>query len=442
MRTAKPARKLAPVAAVGPLDEGGAHSLHCAQFTQFKDKYEALFDQASDAIVIVRADGRIDAANQAMEELTGFLKGELEGGFVAVLSPGPGKLEAGHHVKPLSAAMLAAPGTYEDVAVVRKDGYVRFVDLSVRILTSGRPAGSEGDATLAMALFRDVTEKKRMERELITKHTEMRDACIQLERKNAELQAMQETLVQSGKMAALGELAAGIAHELNQPLQAIRGYAQELRDVDRPGSDAPDAAGSARRAREEATHEIVSAVDKMAQIIEYMRAFIRKSNERYEESDVHAAIEDALKMLSRQFASRGIRVERDFAAALPKVYANPLQLEQVFINLASNARDAIEATGRGGGRVSIRTRLVADAKGAELVEIVFRDDGAGMSERTKAKVFNPFFTTKEVGKGMGLGLSLSYGILSKLQASVVVESEVGKGAEFVIRIPRDFRELA
>src|SRR4029079_13921114 len=95
---------------------------------------------------------------------------------------------------------------------------------SVRLVTGAKPV-------LAVALFRDMTEKKRMERELITRHAELRNAYFQLEKKNAELQSMQETLVQAGKMAALGELAAGIAHELNQPLQGIRGYAQELQSV-------------------------------------------------------------------------------------------------------------------------------------------------------------------------------------------------------------------
>jgi PAS domain S-box-containing protein len=403
-------------------------------------KYQAIFDQASDAILAILADGRIDAANLAVEEMTGYLKTELAGAHAELLVPDEAKLHAhaGTRARAIRREFLIQPGTYEDIAIQRKDGYVRFVDLSVRVISDG-----EGGASMSIALFRDVTEKKRMERELITKHTELRDAYVQLERKNAELQAMQETLVQSGKMAALGELAAGIAHELNQPLQGIRGYAQELRDIQehvaKTLAQPPAAAVAAQSA--EAVHEIISSVDKMAQIIEYMRAFIRKSNEKHELTDVHVAIDEALKMLSRQFAMRGIRVERDFAKNLPQVYANPLQLEQVFINLSSNARDAIEATGRGNGKVSISTKAVRDAKG-EFVEIVFRDDGTGMSERTKSKMFNPFFTTKEVGKGMGLGLSLSYGILSKLQASVVVESELGKGAAFVIRIPRDFRELA
>lgn len=383
----------------------------------FENKYQTLFDQASDAILTVWPDGRIDAANLAVEELTGYIKAELQGAEIGMLSPSLEKFEPSRHGRRLSASFFEVPGTYEDVAIVRKDGYIRFVDLSVRSVGSG-------ETVLAIALFRDVTEKKRMERELISKHTELRDAYFQLEKKNAELQAMQETLVQSGKMAALGELSAGIAHELNQPLQGIRGYAQELAQITEPTE------------REGALAEIVSCVDKMVGIIEYMRAFIRKSNEGHEFVDIHVPIDESLKMLSRQYAMRGIEVRREFDRTIPQVFANPLQIEQVFINLASNARDAIEATGRGKGTVSITTRSSGD-----FVEVLFRDDGAGMADRTKAKAFNPFFTTKEAGKGMGLGLSLSYGILNKLHGSILVESELGKGAAFLVRIPRDFREL-
>jgi PAS domain S-box-containing protein len=396
-------------------------------------KYRILFEQASDAILTFASDGVsgtafvMDDANQAFEELSGFVKPELVGSPISILKPVFSE-GAAVRARPLSAELLAMPGTYEDIAIARKDGYTRYVDLSVRIVER---SASEGGGTLTIALLRDVTEKKRMERELITKHAELRDAYFQLERKSAELQAMQETLVQSGKMAALGELAAGIAHELNQPLLGIRGYAQELQSLALPFlKGRPNEAES-----DGALKEIISNVDKMAAIIGYLRAFVRKSTESFGPSSVHHAIEEALKMLDRQFASRGILVDRQFAQNLPEIYANPLQLEQVFINLATNARDAIEATGRGGGNISIST---ADA--GTMVEVSFRDDGCGMDSRTKSKAFNPFFTTKEVGKGMGLGLSLSYGILSKLHGSIVVKSEVGKGAEFVIRIPKDFRE--
>jgi PAS domain S-box-containing protein len=198
---------VAPSVATAVASVSGTPDLH--------SKYQAIFDQASDAIMTILPDGVIDGANQAIEEMTGHLKAELVGNSVDMLTPPHTNKSAHHHGRPLTKEMLSSSGTYEDVVVARKDGYNRFVDLNVRSISSGA-------STLTLALLRDVTAKKQMERELITKHTELRNAYLQLEKKNAELQAMQETLVQSGKMAALGELAAGIAHELNQPLQGIR----------------------------------------------------------------------------------------------------------------------------------------------------------------------------------------------------------------------------
>ena len=382
-------------------------------------KYEALFDQAFDAIIALHEDGSIDSVNQAAEEMSGYMRSELVGKNARVLEPAASKFPKASRNKNLSASLFSAPGTYEDVVISGKDGLSKVVDVSVRIVSG------HGER-LVLATFRDITEKKRMERELLTKHAELRDAYVELEKKNVELETMQQTLVQAGKMAALGELAAGIAHELNQPLQGIRGYAQELQQI---VVATPEITSG--------LSEIISNSDKMASIIGYLRAFTRKSVEKHEMVDIHLPIEEAFKMLSRQFASRGIRVTRDFGTQIPQVYANPLQLEQVFINLATNARDAIEATERGAGSVSISTRV-----NGEFVEIIFKDDGCGMSDRTQAKAFNPFFTTKEVGKGMGLGLSLSYGMISKLHGSIVVQSEIGKGTTFLIRLPIDFRELA
>jgi PAS domain S-box-containing protein len=407
MPTAKAVPSTAHLKAVPPIASGA------------EGKFRVLFEQASDAILILGADGLIDEINHAFEELTGFVRDELIGQKPSDLFPTHAQAQTMGRAREMNGELIQISGTHEDIVIRQKDGIVRLVELTIRPVEMGQEL-------LSMVLFRDVTEKKRMEREVLTKHSELRNAYVQLEKTNADLKAMQETLVQAGKMAALGELAAGIAHELNQPLQGIRGYAQELQ-------------ATLTGASEEAQtflKEIISNADKMAQIIQYLRTFTRKSVEDLEWVDLHTAVEEAFKMLSRQFHSRGIQIHREFAKDLPKLYANPLQLEQVFINLSTNARDAIEASGRGTGNIWIRTRADGD-----FIEVTFRDDGAGMNERTKAKVFNPFFTTKEVGKGMGLGLSLSYGILTKIHASIVVESELGKGAQFVLRIPKDFRAI-
>jgi C4-dicarboxylate-specific signal transduction histidine kinase len=175
----------------------------------------------------------------------------------------------------------------------------------------------------------------------------------------------------------------------------------------------------------------------MNRIIDHLRNFTRKSTEDFQMVDVHSVIEESLKLLDRQLVVRGIKIERKFSIALPLIYCNPFQLEQVFINLATNARDAIEAKKTNSGKMTIQTSL---SKDTQFIEIQFSDDGVGIPDQTKAKVFNPFFTTKEVGKGMGLGLSISYGILSRINASILVESAAGRGTTFTIKLPVDFRK--
>lgn len=389
-------------------------------------KFKAVFECVSDALITVDAQGLIELVNPAAEEMTGFLRDELVGKDLLFIAP---KAKLPSRTRALATEFFSNEGTYEDVAIESKDGYPRVVDLSVRIMRE-----TKAGLAVSVLLFRDVTEKKKMERELITKHSELRNAFVELEKMNSALNLSRDTLVQAGKMAALGELAAGIAHELNQPLMAIRGYAQELQHGLAETVKGTPAEGECSIGFK----EIISASDKMAKIISHLRTFTRKSTEDFEWVDIRFTIEEALKMVSRQLSSRGVEVVREYSAdgEGPRVYGNPLQIEQVFINLTTNARDAIEATGRGNGKIMI-SAIMQD----KFVEIRFRDDGVGMSEKTKAKAFNPFFTTKEVGKGMGLGLSLSYGILSKIHGSIQIESEEGKGTVFVVRLPKDFREL-
>ncbi|MBI3543014.1 MAG: PAS domain S-box protein [Deltaproteobacteria bacterium] len=384
--------------------------------------YEVLFENASDAILVIDLNtGSITSANNAALELTGYLREEIvsKSAEQLFLSSETGM----GHSQSLGWAHVESNGFFEDVVLRAKDGYPRYVSLSSKTLALG-------DSRVAMCILRDVGEKKNMERDLITKHTELREAYVDLEKANAELKAMQETLVQSGKLAALGELAAGIAHELNQPLTAIKGFAQEARSA----ASSPKGCDTAYVGS--CLGEVVQGADKMEKIISHLRNFTRKSTEDFAWVDVHAVIEESLVMLDKQLSARGIKVERGFDATLPKVWCNPFQLEQVFINLATNARDAIEAKASGSGRITIETR----AEGDDLVEIRFADDGCGIPDSVKAKIFNPFFTTKEVGKGMGLGLSISYGILSRINASILVESGADRGTTFTIKLPVDYRK--
>lgn len=425
---AKPALRVIPGGIPSRAGDGGP-----SPRTADHARFEALFENANDAILVVDLKRmRITSANHALLELTGYLREEVEGQPVSLLYSAPlsssgaeggASPPGGIERRGFSAAHVRNSGFFEDVVLVRKDGYPRFVSMSVRTLKiAGLP--------VAMCILRDVTEKKNMERDLITKHTELRDAYVRLEKANAEMALMQETLVQSGKLAALGELAAGIAHELNQPLTAVKGFAQEAHAVlQADGSDARDIASAH-------IHEVLSAAGKMQKIIAHLRNFSRKSTEDFEWVDVHSVIEESLVMLDKQLKSRGIVVERQFQRDLPKIYCNPFQIEQVFINLATNARDAIEAKKESSGRISIATSKSPEG----MVVVRYEDNGMGIPENVRSKIFNPFFTTKEVGKGMGLGLSISYGILSRINASILVESSPGKGSVFTVKLPVDYRK--
>ncbi len=392
--------------------------------------YELLFQEAGDAILLVDGDsGNILSANRRLQELTGFLANELTHQPVNKLFPS-GKLQNGQKTRSalFSQEMLSHSGFYEDMALLKKDGYLAFSTLSVKTLSAERTGGQN----VAFCILHDMGVKKSMERDLLAKHLELKNAYEELERAHMELKSAQEALVQAGKLAALGELAAGVAHELNQPLSGIMGFSQELHHLLNKKFADPTAL--------DFSQEITKNATRMKKIIQQLREFTRKSVEDFQNVEIVPVIQESLNLLDQQFKSRGIDVQIQSEENLPKIYCNPFQLEQVFINLATNARDAIEATGRASGKIEIEVRRKSkDAK--RFLEICFRDDGAGMSTETKNRALDPFYTTKEVGKGTGLGLSVSYGILSKIHGSMMIESTPGKGASFLLTLPVDYRTL-
>lgn len=390
--------------------------------------YELLFEEANDSILLVNQDsGEILSANRRLQELTGYLRSELEGQNVRLLFP---KEKESPKVRSqlFKTEMLSHSGFYEDMALRKKDGYLAFATLSVKNLGKEQTGGQN----LAFCILHDMGEKKSMERDLLTKHWELKNAYVELERAHMELKSAQEALVQAGKLAALGELAAGVAHELNQPLSGVVGFGQELEKILK--AKFPDAEAL------DFMSEVLKNGTRMKKIIQQLREFTRKSTEDFQETDIVSVIHDSFRLLEQQFKSRGIEVKIKSDPTIPQVYCNPFQLEQVFINLATNARDAIEAGGKGYGLIDIDVHW-KNPKDKRFVEIVFHDDGCGMSTETKNKAMEPFFTTKEVGKGTGLGLSVSYGILSKMHGTILIESTPGKGAVFRLTLPIDYRTL-
>lgn len=241
----------------------------------------------------------------------------------------------------------------------------------------------------------------------------------------------EQHLLHASKMATLGEMSTGIAHELNQPLSVIKSSASFcLRKIH-----------NQEPVSEEIFHKLIGKidinVDRADKIIQHMRQFARKSDIRLVRTRINDVIQQTFDMLNQQLKIRGIQVLWEKNHALPEILADPDRLEQVFINLVMNAKDAIEAKweARGSGddgkdRIVIHT-FVANDK----VVVQVSDTGIGIRKEAKDRLFEPFFTTKEVGKGTGLGLSISYGIVKDCKGDIQVDTPPDGGAKFTLIFP-------
>ena len=242
-----------------------------------------------------------------------------------------------------------------------------------------------------------------------------------LEEAYHNLKNTQEQLIQSGKMAAIGQLASGISHELNQPLTGVKGFAQAaLMDLDENNHLRGD------------LDKIIAQADRMDKIIKNVRFFARKSEFKLETIDINKPLENSLMFLAQQFKVHNIQLNTFLDKKLPKIRGDMNQLVQVFLNLISNARDAIDSLGPKGGKITIETALSKDKKN---IEVTFKDTGCGIPKKDLENVFNPFFTTKSPGGGMGLGLSIVYRIIENHQGKIEVSSIEREWTKFRIILP-------
>jgi signal transduction histidine kinase len=246
-----------------------------------------------------------------------------------------------------------------------------------------------------------------------------------------ELKKTQTKLVQSAKLASIGELAAGIVHELNQPLTVVRGTTQMLRRG--LGADKLEKAlvGPQLALIEKNTK-------RMMNIIEQLHSFSSQSSQKKSWADINKAIEGCLMILGEQLRVNAIAVEVDLAEALPEIWCDRNQIEQVFLSLITNAFDAVlekadPPDSVQGGVIGLSTKRRPGPP--EQVEIRVRDNGSGIREDRMDWIFDPFFTTKEVGKGSGLGLSISYSIIQDHQGDLRIQKTGPAGTTFLIRLP-------
>jgi C4-dicarboxylate-specific signal transduction histidine kinase len=262
---------------------------------------------------------------------------------------------------------------------------------------------------------------------------DLRETTQEMERREQELREKQEQLVQAGKLATLGELTTGVAHELNNPLNNIGLFVGNVLDQLRLG----------RFDADEATHELENAMEqvrKATMIISHLRTFGRAAPVTFEPADVDDVIERSLLLMQEQLRLRGIEVELDLCTDELVVFGNPIQLEQVFINLLTNARDALEDS-------RTKTIRIKTTRDEEQVAIRFSDSGPGIPAGLEQRIFDPFFTTKEVGTGTGLGLSITYSIVKEHGGEISIERRRGRGgASFLIQLPlmleEQYQEIA
>ncbi len=238
----------------------------------------------------------------------------------------------------------------------------------------------------------------------------------ELRRQRETLELTQRQLVHSAKLAALGELAGGVAHELNQPLTAIVTLVDLARQDGGHISD-------------DELQLISDAALRMATIVGSVRAFARQSELRMQPVDPVVPVEAALRLMAPSFQSAGITVVCSFAGGLPRIAADESRLQQVFVNLLANARDALMEVEGSGRRIEVDIH----SDGSAVIHRI-RDNGRGVAPELCDRVFEPFFTTKPVGAGTGLGLSVSYGIVQDHGGTMTCE-QVATGASFTVRLP-------
>ena len=239
----------------------------------------------------------------------------------------------------------------------------------------------------------------------------------QLEQTVDTLKTTQAQLIQSEKLSGIGEFVAGVAHELNNPLTSVLGFSELLAKAD---------TNPQQKRHLEMIHKSAQRCHK---IVQSLLSFARKHQPERKPSSVNELIANAVEFLQYQLRTSNIEVQTNLEPTLPLAMIDPHQVQQVFLNIINNARQAMEAHQPGG-----QIRITSEKNGPNL-RISFEDSGPGISEKNLSKVFDPFFTTKDVGKGTGLGLSLCYGIINEHGGTITVKSRPGEGATFVIDLP-------
>jgi two-component system NtrC family sensor kinase len=341
-------------------------------------RYRHLVESASDAIVTLDANGRFTTVNHAAENISGYRREELVGQWFAPMLPDDDLPKALAHFQ---QALAGETGLFES-QFYRKDGEVRTISI-----TYSTPQKDEE----VLCLIRDVTDQKML----------------------------QEQLIQSEKMSAIGQLVSGVAHELNNPLAGISAFAQLLLAEKRFPPDQRTAAET-----------IYSEARRASRIVQNLLTFARQHKAEKVPTALNQVLDDTLELRGYELRVRGIDVRREYDESLPDTMADAHQLQQVFLNLITNAEQAMEQRDGHHHRLTVRTRRTGDR-----IRIEVEDTGGGIPANLIERIFNPFFTTKPTGSGTGLGLSISLGIVREHEGKIWAENVPQGGARFIVELP-------
>ena len=402
-------------------------------------RFRTIFDSVEDAIFLQSTDnGAILAVNRRACDMYGYTEEEFKHCSVNDLSSG----EGGYNQATADAKLMAPLAERHAFPwhARRKDGSLFWAEVAIR------------EAVIAgknhyLVAVRDISLRRAQE-ELVQRAL---DQQVSL---NKKLEEAQGQLLQSEKMASIGQLAAGVAHELNNPISFVYSnlgtLADYLRDlfevfnayeaVEKEHS-ANDCWATVKRLKSERDfnylrqdtfqlmEESRDGLNRVRKIVQDLKDFSRVGESNWQWADLHKGLDSTLNIVWNELKYK-CKVVKQYGQ-LPDVYCLPSQLNQVFMNLLVNAGQAIEDK----GEITIASGVGTGEAGREEVWISVRDTGKGIPPENMNRIFEPFFTTKPVGKGTGLGLSLSYGIVRKHQGTIEVESEVGVGTTFTVRLP-------
>ncbi len=366
------------------LTEGITKQAGCKKKVRRPERYLVnVVEDASDIIVSMNQLGKIITWNRAGERITGFSALELMGCHITSICA-PSYIESLLHG--LQKAMKGEMVKNFEVEVISKRGkMIPFAwNFSSMKDENDRPVGVVG-------VGRDLTETKQL----------------------------QTQLVQSAKLASLGVLAGGMAHELRNPLGIAAAASQML--LEKPHDT---------KLLKECAKRIHSNIARAAEIIEDLLQFARPSIKRGESVNVNKSLNDVLQEIKKRFAAQQVTLCKDLSTSLPAIRADGKLLKQVFLNIIANSCNAMPK----GGLLYIKTELKG-GEGAHFLEVSIRDNGVGMSKNYIDKLFDPFFTTMPLGKGTGLGLSICYGIIKGHGGEIKVESKENEGSTFTILLP-------